>query len=93
MAIVYHKAIQPKRTRLTKSRLIFVSAFFRARGCIIIEQVFNIPGMGRLLMTSINGRDLPVVQTIIMIIALVVITVNYIADISYKYIDPRIRFR
>ena len=62
-------------------------------GSIIIEQVFNIPGMGRLLMTSINGRDLPVVQTIIMIIALVVITVNYIADISYKYIDPRIRFR
>jgi len=62
-------------------------------GSIIIEQVFNIPGMGRLLMTSINGRDLPVVQTIIMVIALVVITVNYIADISYKYIDPRIRFR
>ena len=62
-------------------------------GSIIIEQVFNIPGMGRLLMTSINGRDLPVVQTIIMIISLVVITVNYIADISYKYIDPRIRFR
>ena len=62
-------------------------------GSIIIEQVFNIPGMGRLLMTSINGRDLPVVQTIIMIIALVVITVNYIADFSYKYIDPRIRFR
>ncbi len=62
-------------------------------GSIIIEQVFNIPGMGRLLMTSINGRDLPVVQTIIMIISIVVITVNYIADISYKYIDPRIRFR
>lgn len=62
-------------------------------GSIVIEQVFNIPGIGRLLLTSINGRDLPVVQTIIMIISLVVITVNYIADISYKYIDPRIRFR
>lgn len=62
-------------------------------GSITIEQVFNIPGIGRLLLTSINGRDLPVVQTIIMIISLVVITVNYIADISYKYIDPRIRFR
>lgn len=61
-------------------------------GSIIIEQVFAIPGMGRLLMTSIIGRDLPVVQTIIMIISIVVITVNFIADISYKYIDPRIRF-
>ena len=62
-------------------------------GSIIIEQVFAIPGIGRLLMTSILGRDLPVVQTIIMIISIAVITVNYIADISYKYIDPRIRFR
>ncbi|PKM74370.1 MAG: ABC transporter permease [Firmicutes bacterium HGW-Firmicutes-16] len=62
-------------------------------GSIIIEQVFAIPGMGRLLLASIIGRDLPVVQTIIMIISIAVISVNYIADISYKYIDPRIRFR
>lgn len=62
-------------------------------GSIIIEQVFTIPGMGRLLLASILKRDFPVVQTIIMIIAVVVITVNYLADISYKYIDPRIRFR
>lgn len=60
---------------------------------IIIEQVFAIPGLGRLLMGSITGRDLPVVQTIIMIISIIVITVNFIADISYKYIDPRMRFR
>jgi len=62
-------------------------------GSIIIEQVFAIPGMGRLLLSSIIGRDLPVVQTIIMIISIAVISVNYLADISYKYIDPRIRFR
>ncbi|MEA4894767.1 MAG: ABC transporter permease [Oscillospiraceae bacterium] len=62
-------------------------------GSIIIEQVFAIPGLGRLLLASIIGRDLPVVQTIIMIISVAVISVNYIADISYKYIDPRIRFR
>ncbi len=62
-------------------------------GSIIIEQVFVIPGMGRLLLDSILKRDIPVAQTITMIIAAVVITVNYLADISYKYIDPRIRFR
>ena len=62
-------------------------------GSIIIEQVFAIPGIGRLLLSSIIGRDLPVVQTIVMIIAFTVITINYAADISYKYIDPRIRFR
>jgi peptide/nickel transport system permease protein len=62
-------------------------------GSIIIEQVFAIPGIGRLLLKSIIDRDLPVVQTIVMIIAVIVISVNYLADISYKYIDPRIRFR
>ena len=62
-------------------------------GSIIIEQVFAIPGLGRLLMTSITGSDYPVAQTIIMIIATLVMAVNYLADISYKYIDPRIRFR
>lgn len=62
-------------------------------GSIIIEQVFNIPGLGRLLVESITKRDVPVAQAITMIIAAVVITVNYLADISYKYIDPRIRFR
>lgn len=62
-------------------------------GSIIIEQVFAIPGLGRLMLQSITTRDLPVVQTIVMIIAVIVITVNYLADISYKYIDPRIRFR
>lgn len=62
-------------------------------GSIIIEQVFAIDGIGRLLLKGIIDRDLPVVQAIVMIIAILVITVNYLADISYKYIDPRIRFR
>jgi len=62
-------------------------------GSIIIEQVFNIPGLGRLLVESITKRDVPVAQAITMIIAVTVITVNYLADVSYKYIDPRIRFR
>lgn len=62
-------------------------------GSIIIEKVFAIPGIGRLLLSSILQRDIPVVQTLVMIIAIVVITVNLLADISYKYIDPRIRFR
>lgn len=62
-------------------------------GSIIIEQVFAIPGLGRGLLDAILKRDVPVAQTITMIIAAAVITVNYLADISYKYIDPRIRFR
>lgn len=60
-------------------------------GSIIIEQVFAIPGLGRLLLSSISGRDFPVVQAIIVLIALLVVVVNFLADIIYQRIDPRIR--
>ena len=60
-------------------------------GSIIIEQVFAIPGMGRLMLLSIANRDYPVVQIIVVIIAAVVVIVNFLADLAYQYIDPRIR--
>lgn len=59
-------------------------------GSIVIEQVFSIPGFGRLLITSISGRDYPVAQSIILIIAFTVMVVNFIVDILYKVIDPRV---
>lgn len=59
-------------------------------GSIIIEQVFNIPGLGRILLTSISNRDYPVVQAIIVCIAFLVIFVNFAVDLIYKLVDPRI---
>ncbi|MCR5419904.1 MAG: ABC transporter permease [Lachnospiraceae bacterium] len=59
-------------------------------GSIIVEQVFSIPGLGRLLITSISTRDYPVAQAIIAIIACIVIFINFMVDILYKVIDPRI---
>lgn len=59
-------------------------------GSIVIEQVFNIPGIGRILLTSISYRDYPVVQAIIVLIAVVVVVTNFIVDIIYQLIDPRI---
>ncbi len=60
-------------------------------GSIIVEQVFSIPGLGRLLITSISTRDYPVAQSIIAIIAMIVIVINFTVDVLYKFIDPRIR--
>ena len=60
-------------------------------GSIIVEQVFNIPGLGRILLTSISNRDYPVVQMIILCIAFMVIIINTIVDILYKMVDPRIK--
>lgn len=60
-------------------------------GSLIVEQVFAIPGFGRLLISSISQRDYPVVQAIIAIVAIIVITINLLVDILYRFIDPRIR--
>jgi ABC-type dipeptide/oligopeptide/nickel transport system permease component len=60
-------------------------------GSLVIEQVFNIPGMGRLLITSISNRDFPVVQASVLYITAVVVVINFIVDIIYQIADPRIR--
>ncbi len=62
-------------------------------GSIVVEQVFGLPGIGRLLISSINNRDLPVVEILIMYITFVVIFVYFLVDILYRVIDPRISER
>ena len=58
---------------------------------IVVEQVFTIPGLGKLLLTSIENRDFPVVQAIVVILALWVVLINGIADLVNQRIDPRLR--
>ena len=70
-----------------------VSAAEIMTGTIIIEQVFTIPGIGRLLLASINNRDFPVVQAIVVILAAWIVVVNFLADLLYQLVDPRIRLR
>ena len=60
-------------------------------GSIIIEQVFGIPGLGRLLLSAIGNRDYPVVQAIVVILACIVMVVNTLADIVNQFLDPRLR--
>ena len=59
-------------------------------GSLIVEQVFSIPGLGRLLVTSISNRDYPVVQAIIVLIVVIVVVINLLVDVLYRVIDPRI---
>ncbi len=61
-------------------------------GSVLVETVFAIPGMGRLMVSSIFGQDYVVVQAITFIIAVIVLIVNLIVDISYGWFDPRIRY-
>ena len=61
-------------------------------GSVLVEKVFAIPGVGRLLVSSIYGQDYVVVQSITLVIALMVLLANLIVDISYAWFDPRIRY-
>jgi ABC-type dipeptide/oligopeptide/nickel transport system permease component len=60
-------------------------------GSIVIEQVFTIPGIGRLLISAISSRDYPLIQSLMVYIAFIIITANTLADIAIMIIDPRIR--
>lgn len=61
-------------------------------GSMLIEKVFSIPGIGKLAVDAMNNRDLPLLQGTVVYIALVFVVVNLVVDISYAFIDPRIRF-
>lgn len=61
-------------------------------GSVLIESVFNIPGMGRLMVTSIFAQDYVVVQACTLIFAIIVLVSNLVVDMSYGWLDPRIRY-
>ncbi|MEW6267409.1 MAG: ABC transporter permease [Thermodesulfobacteriota bacterium] len=60
-------------------------------GAIIIENVFYLPGLGRLVFQAIGQRDLPVVREVVLFMAAAVVAVNFVVDMLYAYVDPRIR--
>ena len=62
-------------------------------GTVIMENIFNIPGMGQLALTALNGRDYPVVSAIVLLVSLVVLVCNLLVDISYSWLDPRVRYQ
>lgn len=66
---------------------------FLLAGAIIIEQVFYLPGLGRLVFQSINARDLIVVESVVMLLVFTVIMVNFAVDLAYALVDPRLRSR
>jgi peptide/nickel transport system permease protein len=73
---------------LTVLGLIFAALI---GGAVITEQVFNIPGVGRLLIQAVSRRDYPVVQGVVLVIAGLYVLINLLVDIAYGYLDPRLR--
>lgn len=61
-------------------------------GAVIVEQIFGLPGLGTLFISAITGRDYPMVQGAVLIIGLLFMAVQFVVDLSYAYLDPRIRY-
>jgi len=61
-------------------------------GSVLVEYIFNWPGLSTYLITGINQRDYPVVQAVMLVIAVVFVLINLITDLLYGVIDPRIKY-
>jgi len=61
-------------------------------GAIIVENVFHLPGIGRLVFEAIGQRDLLVIQGVVLLVTMTIIFINFVIDIAYRYLDPRIRY-
>jgi peptide/nickel transport system permease protein len=93
---------------LSKRRVVYKHAFRNAiipvvtiiglqandllAGAIIVENVFHLPGIGRLVFEAIGQRDLPVIQGVVLFIATLIVVINFLIDVAYRYLDPRIRY-
>ncbi len=75
-------------TLITFMGLIFIQIL---GGVVIVESLFAIPGLGRLLLSAIEGRDYPVLQGALLVIMLCALIVNLVIDLLYRVIDPRVR--
>jgi peptide/nickel transport system permease protein len=62
-------------------------------GSVIMEQIFVLPGMGRLMLDSLSSRDYPVVSGVNLVVATVILAANLLVDLTYAWLDPRIRYR
>ncbi len=86
----YHHAL--RNAILPLVTVIGIEAAFLIGGLIVTETVFNIPGVARFLVEAIRWRDYPIVQNLVMFIALIVVVANFIVDLLYAVLDPRIRY-
>jgi peptide/nickel transport system permease protein len=90
IVINYYHAL--KNAMLPVMTVIGIEAAFLLGGLIVTETVFNIPGVARFLVEAVRWRDYPMVQNLVMFIAVVVVSVNFIVDMLYAALDPRIKF-
>ncbi len=90
-AVVYKHAL--KNALIPTLTVIGITLAILIGGAVVIETVFNIPGLGRLIISAVLRRDYPVIQGVVLLIAVSYTLVNLLVDLAYLTLDPRIRYR
>jgi peptide/nickel transport system permease protein len=90
IVVNYYHAL--KNALLPVVTVIGIEAAFLLGGLIVTETVFNIPGVARFLVEAVRWRDYPMVQNLVMFIAVIVVSMNFIVDMLYAVLDPRIKY-
>jgi len=87
--VLYKHAL--KNSMIPVITLVGIQIGFMLGGSVITETIFAWPGMGRLIVQAINTKDVPLIQASVIVLALIFVGVNLLVDLSYAYLDPRIR--
>src|ERR1700704_5260563 len=89
--VVYKHAL--KNAIIPTLTVIGITFALLIGGAVVIETVFNIPGLGRLIISAVLRRDYPVIQGVVLLIALTYTAVNLLVDLAYLAVDPRVRYQ
>lgn len=88
--VVFHHAL--KNAMIPVITIIGMQLTLLVAGTVIMESIFSLPGMGRYLLSAITQRDYPVIQGVNLIICTAIICLNFLVDLTYGFLDPRIRY-
>ena len=89
--MIYKHAL--KNAMIPTVTIIGISFAVLISGAVVIETVFNIPGLGRLIISAVLRRDYPVIQGVVLCVAGVYMLINLAVDLSYVIFDPRVRYQ
>ncbi|RWX57807.1 ABC transporter permease, partial [Mesorhizobium sp. M2A.F.Ca.ET.039.01.1.1] len=89
-AMLVHHAL--KNAGVPILTVIGISFAYLIGGVVLTETVFNIPGIGRLVVDAINNRDYPIIQSVLILTSGLYVLINLTVDLAYTLVDPRIRY-
>lgn len=90
-AVIHRHAL--KNSLIVVVTILGIQVGYLLSGAVIVEEIFAVPGVGRMLLNAINQRDYALVQGSVLVVAVLFVTVNTLVDLLYGYLDPRIRFQ